>query len=349
MRKVENSKDQDIELNIINNTLAKIEQSGISTTPIWVGNLLVALKSKPLILLTGLMESAKETMVNCFSNILTMGNLYQYQTMLGHPWWASNNAEGDTLTRAHSRFNTLKLESIIEEASLPQNKDRYFVAELIRISPSELDGYFSETAFQLQHKEIMRLPTSHFSEPIPFPPNLSIVGTIGAIKTNWLDLNLLSQATIINCDLINRISGLPSERISPNHSSERGILHSSIRDPQQAFWKLSKILIGHPSGLLPFLQVRQILQEIRSVRFGNSFFEGIIYLANSWSSNGVGLFDRDIQINLQIALDLAISQSLLLPRLEKISKSLNIQKKLHKILDSGFPLACSYLSKVYEI
>jgi len=85
------------------------------------------------------------------------------------------------------------------------------------------------------------------------------------------------------------------------------------------------------------------------VRFGNSFFEGIVYLANSWSYTGEGLFDQDLRINLHLALDLAISQSLLLPHIEKIVKSINLQKKLHKILDSEFPLATTYLNQLNQI
>ena len=349
MRKTYNAKNTDGELTIINDTLTQIKQSGISITPILVANFLVAIKSKPLILLTGAMESAKEILVKCFSTILTLGNYFQYQTMMGHPWWASNTPKVVNYTRAQSRLNTLKIESIIEEASFPKNRDRYFIAEMINISPGELEGYFSETAFQLKHKELMRLPTSHFSEPIPFPPNLTIIGTIDTIKFNWLDRDLLSQATIINCGQLKPISGLGFGNLSSNHYNDKVLLQSSIRDPQQAFWKLSKILIGFPSGLLPFLQVKQVLQEIRSVRFGNSFFEGIVYLANSWSYTGEGLYDQDLRVNLHIALDLAISQSLLLPHLEKITKSINLQKKLHKILDSEFPLATTYLNQLNQI
>lgn len=340
------SKNPDGELAIINNTLAQIIQSGFLITPIWVANFLVALKSKPLILLTGTAESAKEILVNCFSNVLTMGNIYHYQTMLGHPWWASNPSEVVTYNRVQSRFNTLKLESIIEEASLPQNRDQYFIAELIKISPGELEEYFSETAFQLQHKELMRLPSSHFSEPIPYPPNLSIIGTIDTSNFNWLDRDLLSQTTIIDCYPLQSASGLTVENFTPNPNLEKCLLHSSIRDPQRAFKKLSRILVKFPSGLLPFLQVRQVLQKFRSIWFGNSFLEGIVYLANSWSYAGVGLFDRDLRKNMQIAMDLAITQSLLLPHSEKIAKSEKLQTKLHKVLDNGFPQAIAYLNQL---
>ncbi len=292
-------------------------------------------------------ESGKEILTKCFFTNLTKGNLYQFQTMVGHPWWASHTSEVVSFTRAQTSFNTLKLESIIEDACNPQNKDRFFIAELIKISAGELEEYFSETAFQLQHNELMRLPGSHFSEPIPFPRNLSIIGTIDTIKFNMGNRELLSQATIIDCDPIKSGSDLPSENFSSATISEKFLLRSSIRDPQQAFRKLSKILKGFPSGLLPFFQAKQVLQKFCPGQPRDSILEGIIYLANSWSATGEGLFDRDSRINLHYALDLAISQSLILPFREQIAKSDTLQKRLYKFINSEFPQTWTFLSQIY--
>lgn len=74
--------------------------------------------------------------------------------------------------------------------------------------------------------------------------------------------------------------------------------------------------------------------------------EGIIYLSNSWSQMGSGLFDENPQKNLQIAMDLAITQSLLLPNSEKIANSNNLRDKLQKILDNQYPLATNLLSQL---
>ena len=35
--------------------------------------------------------------------------------------------------------------------------------------------------FNFDMGELMRLPTSHFSDPIPFPPNLAIIGTMDTL------------------------------------------------------------------------------------------------------------------------------------------------------------------------
>jgi len=74
--------------------------------------------------------------------------------------------------------------------------------------------------------------------------------------------------------------------------------------------------------------------------------EGMIYLSNSWSQKGSGLFDENPKKNLQIAMDLAITQSLLLPNSEKIANSNNLRDKLQKILDNQYPLATNLLSQL---
>lgn len=336
----------DDELSLIKDSLAQLSQSGLPVTPIWVANILVAFKSKPLILLVGPPESAKEVIVESFFSILTGTETYQYQTMIGHPWWAAQTLDVVTYTMAQSRLNTLKLECMIEEARLPENRDRLFIAELIKISPGELQEYFIEMAFQLKHGQLMRLPTAHFSEPISFPANMSIIGTMDTIKFNWLDHDLLSKASIIDCPP-GKLRSIPSlGTLSRYPDRQKILIQHSIRDPQRAFGKLFGMLRGLPSALLPFFQVKQLLQKSRSIHFTNSLFEGIIYLANSWSYTGRGLFSGNRRKNLQIALDLAITQSLLLPCSEKISQSKNLQIKLHKVLGEQFPNASAYINQL---
>jgi hypothetical protein len=346
MNKQENGFPPDVELTLIEDTLAQLSRSGLSIPSIWVANLLVAFKSKPLIVLAGPSESAKETLVESFSRVLTGSDSYRYQTMMGHPWWATDTRDIATFTQMQSRFNTLKLEPMLEEARLPENQDKFFIAELTRISPGELQEYFSEMAFQLKHGQLMRLPTSHFSQPIPFPRNLSIVGTMDTIKFNWLDHDLLSQATIIHCAPIESAHVQALGNLARNPMREKSLIRSCVRDPQRAFRKLFGLLRSLPSALLPFLQANQILQKFLSTRATNALQEGMIYLANSWSSTGQGLFNENRQNNLQIAMDLAITQSLLLPSSDEIAQSERLQTKLQKVLRSQSPQASAYINQL---
>jgi len=349
MSKQEKIIHPDVELTLIEDTLAQVSRTGLSIPPIWVANFLVALKSKPLIILAGPPESAKEALVEGFGNVLTGNDSYRYQTMMGHPWWATKTRDIATYTRTQSQFNTFKLEILIEEAGLPENRDRFFIAELTKISPGELQEYFSEMAFQLKHGRLMRLPTSHFMEPILFPSNLSIVGTMDTVKFNWLDPDLLSQATIIDCTPVKSASVPRLGELYRDPDREKILMRSSIRNPQRAFRKMFNILRRFPYALLPLLRVKQVLQKFRSKYLGNPLFEGIVYMANSWSYTDRGLFNEDPRKNLQIALDLAITQSLLLPYSEKIAGSESMQIKLHKVLDDQFPTANAYINSLNPV
>ena len=70
-------------------------------------------------ILIGPREAEKEALVESYCQVITGGGSNQYQPMVGHPWWASQTADVAMFTQTQSRFNTLKLEMMIEEAGLP--------------------------------------------------------------------------------------------------------------------------------------------------------------------------------------------------------------------------------------
>ena len=192
----------------------------------------------------------------------------------------------------------------------------------------------------------MHLPTSHFSDPIPFPSNLAIIGTMDILRFRWSDADLLSQTTIIDCAPIKMTGRQTIDRMSPDPLREKRLIRSFIRDPQRAFRKVMIILRRLPSALFPLLQVQQILQKVVSKNSSNMLLDGMVYLSNSWSQMGSGLFDEDPQNNLQIAMDLAITQSLLFPYREIIADSNNLHGKLQRVLGNQYPLASGFLSQL---
>jgi hypothetical protein len=80
---------------------------------------------------------------------------------------------------------TEKLLYVIEEASQPENAQQVFVVGLTHISPAELLSFFTEIAYQMPHNRIMRLGDAHLSTPVPFPPNLLLIGTMDTMDFNW--------------------------------------------------------------------------------------------------------------------------------------------------------------------
>ena len=70
---------------------------------------------------------------------------------------------------------------------------------------------------------------------------------------------------------------------------------------------------------------------------------GFRFLANSWSAQGVGLFSRSTSANLAIALDLSVSQILLPGAIEAIRQSVDLRKRLVRLLMDRFPRSCAFV------
>lgn len=343
MNEFNNRKPQDEELKAVDDILKAFNYAGLSISRNWVVNFLVAIKSKPLLILAGPPESNKEYLMEVLCQYLTGNDSFRYQPMVGHPWWAAQIADGPAMIQAQSRFNTLKLESMIEMAALPENRSRFFIAALKRICPGELQEYFSDTAFQIKNHQITRLPRSHFEEPVPFPPNLFFIGTIDTNRFQWHDKDLLSQTSIIQCPPLRPPTIKISETTNWGQINEKDMLRSFTREPQLAFKKLLKAIRGIPFALQPYMAtikvLRKVIPNLSSVRLK----EGIIYLSNSWGNPDRGLFSDDRRKNLENALDFAILQSLLLPGSDAISESRSIQAQLQRILQDHFPASGDYL------
>ncbi|KKM08571.1 hypothetical protein SY88_23060, partial [Clostridiales bacterium PH28_bin88] len=89
MRKRENYQMLDPEIMLLNKVDEQLLQRGFLLPRVWTVNFLVALKSKPLMILIGPREAEKEALVESYCQVITGGGSNQYQPMVGHPWWAS--------------------------------------------------------------------------------------------------------------------------------------------------------------------------------------------------------------------------------------------------------------------
>ena len=285
-------------------------ENGVSVGQDEIANFYVALKSKPLAILAGPAQSGKKALVHGLAQSLSEQESLHIQMITGHPWWADSCVDVANYTKLHTRFTTEKVLAVIEEASQPENHQQVFIACLTRISPAELLSFFTEVAFQLQNGQIMRLGDTHLSEPIPFPSNLRIIGTMDTPSFDLWDNDLLLSTTVIQW---------PQANILPSPMFNRGILldereflQSSIRGRDAAYRKVCPVLKNQRHPLYPLVQVEAILKRYIS-SLGFAIDDVMIYLANSWSRLGNGLFHPSPDRNLTIALDLAIAQ-ILLPR-----------------------------------
>lgn len=333
----------DRERQLVTHLIEAAAQAGVRADPISILNFYVALKSKPLAILTGPAQRGKIALVQSLAQVLTGGDPLRCQMMVGHAWWAGASREVALFTEAQTRFNTDKILALIEEAWKPENANRVFLACLTRISPAEVMGFFSEVAFQLRHGQIMRLPTAHLSEPIPYPPNLFLVGTMDTNRFEAWDEDLLSRTTIIQWPTGDVEAARPSSDVKAIPDGESEFLHSLIRDGRAARLKLQRVLGTQLPGVWPLIQIETLLRQHVADPPPSAPGDAMIYLANAWTKRGARLFDPSPTANLEIALDLSIAQSVLPHAEAAIQRSPALREELRAMLNGKFPRSAALL------
>ena len=333
----------DGERQVVTRLIETVAQAGVRTDPISIVNFYVALKSKPLAILTGPAQSGKIALVQSLAQVLTGGDPLRCQMMVGHASWARASREVTLFTEAQTRFNTDKILALIEEAWKPENANRVFLACLTRISPAELLGFFSEVAFQLRHGQIMRLPTAHLSEPVPYPPNLFLVGTMDVPRLDGSDEDLLSMTTLIQWAGSEVETARPSSRVEAIPNGEGEFLHSLVRDERATRLKLQHVLGKRLPAVWPLIRIEALLRQHVADPPPSVPGEAMSYLANAWTRQGAGLFDLSPTANLEIALDLSITQSVLPHAQASIQRSPALREELRATLNGKFPRSAALL------
>jgi hypothetical protein len=316
-------------------------ENGVSLDPADITNFYVALKSKPLAILAGPAHSGKTALVRGLAQSLSDQDKISIQMITGHPWWAEGSDDVARNTELHIRYSTEKIMSIIEEAGQPYNTHQVFIACLTQISPAELLSFFTEVSYQLQNGQIMRLGDTHLTEPVGFPSNLRIIGTMDTNSFDWWDDDLLYSTTVIQWS---QESDIPDPVINQERIlGELEFLQSCIRGKDAAYSKVYPVLKHQRQPLYTLLQVKANLHHYVSC-LDLALDEVIIYLANSWSRLGDGLFHPSPDRNLAIALDLAITQILLPRAVEAIRNEESLRDRLIGILTDKYPHSTGFMT-----
>ena len=340
----------DPEEELVSHLVQSVSRAGICSDPVSVINFYVSLKSKPLAILAGSEQTGKIAMVQCLARVLMGGDCgdpngrLQCQMMEGHPWSAAKSGNATFFTKIHTRYNSEKLLCLIEEAWRPENSGKVFLACLTRISPAELEEFFTEIAYQLRHGTIMRFGDVHLSEPVPFPPNLFLIGTMDTDCFDWWDSDLLSSTTVIQWpekSMDHLLCPVPGDRFP---AAEKSFLRSYVRNEQAVFKKLHTLLALHRQPVLPLFLIESLFEKEAIPLTRTLVNEAFTYLANSWSGQGSGLFHPSPADNLATAIDLAIAQTYL-PRAGKwIRRSKVLQENLGELLNGNYPRAALTLA-----
>ena len=338
---------QDSEVELVDRLATAIAQAGVQADRIDIANFYVALKHRPMAILAGPAGTGKAVLVECLANLLASSSSGpQRQIVPGHAWYAGGHPANTVLIGMHSRMVTEKLLCVIEEASQPENAQHVFVVGLTHISPAELLSFFTEVAGQMQHNRITHIGDAHLSVPLPFPPNLLLIGTMDTRNFNWWDEDLLTGVTVL--DWHAEVGILQAAAASESQNVGCEFLRSRLRNSRKAYKKLLSVVAGIKQPLQIVMLLRGVFRA-HGVEFPpGSLDEVILYLANAWSAQGNGLFDPVTPRNLKIAFDLALAQLILPHSLEAIRSSEPLQVQLYSILEEQLPRSSAFLKRQCE-
>lgn len=337
--------EQDAEIELLDRLETALTRTGFLADRIDIVNFYVALKHRSLAILAGPAGNGKVALLECMADLLTGSNILQRQLAPGHAWYAGFPAN-TTLIGMHARMITEKLLFAIEEASQPENAQRLFIVGLTHISPAEQLSFFSEVGYQLQHNQIMRVGDVHLSEPVPFPPNLLLIGTLDTEDFNSWDDDVLSGGNFVEWSADIGVPQTATTDKLPDLGYE--FIRSSVHDSRRAYKKLLSVMAGIRQPLQIIMLLRGVFRTHGSELPPNLLNDVILYLANAWSTRGVGLFDPVAAHNLEIAFDMALAQ-LVLPRSRKtILSSEKLQTHLCSILKEHLPRSSAFLEKHCE-
>jgi len=266
--------------------------------------------------------------------------------MMGHPWWADRSKNIVSLSRLHTQFNAEKLWQLFEDAWKKENEKLLYITGLCRISPAEVVGFFSELSRQLQVGRMIFLPESYALMPFIYPYNLLMLASMDAMVFNWYNEKLLPHTSIIQWQDKSDFPFVQPNFVQDRIGSSLGeeFLRSRIRNEGAAHIKIQNIFGDQSQALKPLLEVESILMKhgiVFSTRQVTS--EAVIYLSNAWSNLNNGLFHPARSRNLQIALDLAISQIILPRAWEALTQTSMLVSSLKAFFGNQFPHSTSFL------
>ena len=194
----------------------------------------------------------------------------------------------------------------------------------------------------------MQLPSIHLTAPIPYPPNLFLIGTMDTVRFDWWNADLLSMTTVIQWPAVEVHPATSDYRTETVPGGEAEFLRSGVRNKKLARRKLDQILGWRLEPLEPLRQFRKLLER-HTFRLPQSVADEVmIYLANSWSQAGTGLFDPEIQRNVMIALDLVMAQTLLPRAGEVLQQSKVMIEPLREMLTGQFPRSAAFLASLSQ-
>lgn len=274
----------------------------------------VSLKTNPFVVLTGREGVGKAALAFGLAAALVGAASGQFVT-IGSDRWARRGSQSSYYRGIHERFGATQLLETLNEAAAPENTGKLYFVLLKGLTIEALDSYVNRLLFFGPHGERrLALPgVDPAAQPV-LPPNCFITATLHAPRVaSPLDQEVLRHAGQIEFSPeLHAATTLPALPLPPV-GLQRIMLGAVAHDLRRARARLGSILDRRVAGQLgPSPEVAAALLEGR-VPISRALREDTLaYVANSFDSEGRGLFDPgDPQRNAQVAYDAQIVQRLL--------------------------------------
>lgn len=327
------SRDNNRESNPTTSTTV-VENTGLPPLrQLALANFFVAAKSCRRLILAGPSGSGKLALARLVSELL--GGDTRMKAMVGHARWAAGSAQSAMLVEAQTRLNKNALFGLIEEAWLPEQQDRPFVACLERISPAEIDSFFTPEGLNLLYHQFLGWRATKGLPQLPLPPNLTLIATLDTERFRWWDTSLAGSVLVVPWPASAfRASSRPWAWERPGLCSG-SFLRDSIREPGPAHARLRQLL---PPTATPFerlLQVANALEEA-GLSVPRAVMNRVtVFAANAWNRTDAGIFSLEPLATFDCALQLGIIQHVL-PWLAATRQPTDIHSRVLTFLDDAY-------------
>jgi hypothetical protein len=310
----------------------------------------VALRTKPFVILSGISGTGKTRLTHLFAEFLTGDASNQYRVLPVRPDWTDPSAllgYTNLLAGPEGRYVSTTFLDFVREAGRPENRRKAYFVCLDEMNLARVEYYLADllSAMETPEREIL-LHGPRGDATVRIPANLFLTGTVNVDETtHTFSRKVLDRANVMElgaADLA-AFGGSDSAQSELGEDKERLqeiFLSARTRTVRDALDRLAVVTPGLSDRTVDLLVRLNNALSSADLGFGYRVRdEVLIYLSNSYDSQGAGLFDPDPQRNGLIALDLQVLQKVL-PRLSGATEQIEpaLRAVLAELLPGGRPL-----------
>ncbi len=274
----------------------------------------VSLKTNPFVVLTGPEGAGKAALAAGFARAVLGAESGQFIT-IGSDSWTRHGSQSNYYRGIHERFGASQFLAALHEAAAPESAGKVFLILLKGLTFEELDGYVNRILHVDAHGERrLVLPGVPAAERPVVPPNCFITATLHLSRAaTQFDQQVLRHAGQIEFSPDLHVDHTLPELPPPPVGLQRVMLAASNHDARRARARLTELLGGRAvRTLAPSAAVAARLLAMGAPISRTLREDSLSYVANSFDSDGRGLFDpTNPQHNAQIAYDAQVLQRLL--------------------------------------